>query len=191
MDVKKTKNKIEQQLEQDIEREIEEKEQKHKKVDISSREVEMLAEKNVLLENQLRKALADYANLERDIDKRMGIIMLQNKLQIVKALLKTVDDVNYAFKSAENIQFNEETQSWFNGIKVVLEDIDKAFAELGVDKIIVNKGDVYDSSIHEAISSVPTDDEALNGKIFDVIQAGFKIGDAVIRPARVVISKLK
>ncbi|HVX93004.1 MAG TPA: nucleotide exchange factor GrpE [Candidatus Dojkabacteria bacterium] len=190
MDVNK-KKKVQEQLQEDLQRANEEKAEKNPKVDISHKEIEMLTQENVLLENQLKKALADYANLERDIDKRVGMIMLQNKLKIVKALLKTVDDVNFAFKSAENISFNEETQSWFNGIKIVLEDIDKAFEELGIEKINVVKGDVFDSSIHEAISSIPTTDANQEGKVFDVIQAGFKIGDAVIRPARVVISKSK
>ena len=53
----------------------------------------------------------------------------------------------------------------------------------------VNLGDVFDAEIHEAISQIPAQEDSQRGKIIDIIQGGYKIGDNIITYPKVVVAQ--
>ena len=59
----------------------------------------------------------------------------------------------------------------------------------GLSKIEVNKGDVFNADDHEAVTQIPAPTEDLKGKIIDVVERGYKLGDKVIRFPKVVIGQ--
>ena len=59
----------------------------------------------------------------------------------------------------------------------------------GLIEVEVNLGDVFDAEIHEAISQIPAKDESQKGKIIDIIQGGYKIGDNIITYPKVVVAQ--
>jgi molecular chaperone GrpE len=53
----------------------------------------------------------------------------------------------------------------------------------------VNIGDVFDAEIHEAITQIPASEEAQKGKIIDVVEKGYQLGEKIIRYPKVVVGK--
>ena len=136
------------------------------------------------LEGQLKKALADYINLERDMDKRLDIRAVQLKMSIARQLMDIVDASTLALQAKENIKLEGDALAWSDGVSVILSQIEKTFETLGIDKMIVNIGDTFDSSEHEALAMV---NEGEKGKVHQVVAQGYKLGDYIVRPARVIV----
>lgn len=148
--------------------------------------IDKVEDEKLQITNQLKKALSDYSNLERDIDKRVAIRTLQLKISMAKSLFKSIDDIGYAIKSSESLNLTEQLKNWLEGLKAVLLGVEKSLFEIGVEVMNVNIGDEYNSSMHEVLSTVPGNE---NNKIVDIIEKGYLIGDVVIKPARVVVSR--
>jgi molecular chaperone GrpE len=142
----------------------------------------------LLIQNQLKKALADYANLERDLDKRIESRSVQMKLQIAMTLMNVLDDVSLAVAASQSLTLNDEAKAWLEGVKATLSHVEKAVSEFGIVKMEVNKGDQFNSSVHEALGTV---NEGEKGKIHEVIQPGYVLGEIVVRPARVIVQQGK
>ncbi|HRI05628.1 MAG TPA: nucleotide exchange factor GrpE [Candidatus Dojkabacteria bacterium] len=166
-----------------------------KKIELLESEIKELAttidkveDEKLVIENQMKKALADYSNLERDIEKRVEIRSVQTKLQIAQTMLNVLDDISFAMSNSEKLELSDESKRWVEGVKATLFDIEKAVAQFGIVKMEINKGDSFDSSRHEALGTVS---EGVDGTIYDIVQPGFMFNDVIVRPARVIISKSK
>ena len=59
----------------------------------------------------------------------------------------------------------------------------------GLIEVEVNVGDIFDAEIHEAISQIPAQKDSQKGKIIDIIQGGYKIGDNIITYPKVVVAQ--
>jgi molecular chaperone GrpE len=81
-------------------------------------------------------------------------------------------------------------KNWRQGIEYIHSKFLQALADNNVTAI-GKVGDKFDPMLHESIESIPTDDESKDHTIEKVIQAGYKIGERVIRPARVNIFEFK
>lgn len=138
--------------------------------------------------NQLKRALADYHNLEANTQKRVSLLYMQSRKSLVEKLIPIIDDLSMALKSKEEIEFDEKTLSWANGIMAILSNLERSLEEIGMKKYIPQKGSKFDSSLHEAVSVIDGD---IPGVIYDVIQPGYFLDETVIRPSRVVVTKNK
>lgn len=137
-------------------------------------------------ENLLKKALADYQNLEKNLDKRISMKDFQMRKYIVEKFMPVLDGIYMSEKSAQDLNITPEIKAWFNGVENILGGIENIFREIGVEEIKVNKGDVFDPNRHEVLATVKDGED---GKIFDILQPGFEMDGEIIRPARVVVSK--
>lgn len=150
--------------------------------------IDKVEDEKLLIQNQLKKALADYANLERDIDKRIEARSVQMKLQIAMTLMNVLDDISLAVSASENIKLDDEGKAWLEGVKATLSHIEKAVSEFGIIRMEVKNGDQFDSTLHEALGTI---NEGEKGKIHEVIQPGYMLGEIVVRPARVIVTQGK
>lgn len=141
-------------------------------------------EQYVELENKLKKALADYLNLERDMEKRLELRSIQLKIEIGMKLMEIVDASNLAIGAKDNLKLEGDTKAWVDGLTVILSQIEKSLSTLGIEKIDVKQGDDFDSSKHEALATV---NEGEKGKIHEVMSNGYTLGDFVVRPSRVIV----
>jgi molecular chaperone GrpE len=98
----------------------------------------------------------------------------------VKELLPVLDDLERALAAAEE---HEEAQLE-EGVRLVHRSLAAALQKEGLVEIETNGA--FDPNVHEALLSQP-DDEKESGDILDVIQKGYRIGDRVVRPARVIV----
>ena len=81
-------------------------------------------------------------------------------------------------------------KNWRQGVEYIYSQLNNVFEEYGVKSIGV-VGEIFNPNIHEPVDIVPTDDKDLDQKISNVIQKGYKLGERVMRPARVNIYEFK
>lgn len=138
------------------------------------------------LENLLKKALADYQNLEKNLDKRISMKDFQMRKYIVEKFLPVLDGIYLSGKSAEKINIPDDSKAWFDGVKNIVDGIEDIFEDIGVNDIDVEKGEKFDPNKHEAIATVKEGEE---GTVYDILQPGFEMNGEIIRPVRVVVSQ--
>ena len=157
-----------------------------KKIQELALTIDKLEDEKLQIENQLKKALADYHNLVKNSEKRDEIRIFQFKKNLLEEIIPSLDAVMMAQKSSEDLNLNEAGKSWLDGIVAILDSINRSFEGMGLKQYVPLKGDIFDSNMHEAVATVV---EGEKGKIFDVVQPGYQLNEIVIRPARVVVSK--
>ena len=59
----------------------------------------------------------------------------------------------------------------------------------GLNEVEISVGDIFDSEIHEAITQIPAQDESQKGKVMDVLEKGYQLGEKIIRFPKVVVGK--
>ncbi len=150
--------------------------------------IDAVEDEKLVVTNQLKRALADYHNLEANTNKRVGLLYMQSRKSLAEKLIPIVDDLTMAIKSKEGMEFNQNTLAWANGVVGILNNLEKSLEEIGLKKYIPQKGSKFDPQLQEAITVI---EDKIPGLIFDVIQPGYLLDDTVIRPSRVVVTKSK
>ena len=137
-------------------------------------------ERLAALEDRLLRVAADFDNYKkRAARERDEYVRLANE-RLVKELLPILDDLERALAAAE---VHEEAQLE-DGVRLVHRSLATLLERNGVREIETEGK--FDPHVHEALLSQPS--EAEEGSVIDVVQKGYRLGDRVVRPARVVIA---
>jgi molecular chaperone GrpE len=132
------------------------------------------------VDDRLLRLAADFDNYKkRAARERQEYVAFANE-RILKELLPILDDLERALSAAEQ---HEEAQLE-EGVRLVHRALAALLERHGVTAIETDGK--FDPHVHEALLSQPS--EAEEGSVLDVVQKGYKLGDRVVRPARVVIS---
>ncbi len=123
------------------------------------------------LENYRRRALQD---VERAREAGLDSAILP--------VLTVFDDLSRALAVADE----GDPGKILPGVQSVLTALERNLDTLGIQRL-GEVGDRFDPDLHEALTAVPTDEEERKGTIAEVFQAGFKRGDRLVRPARVLV----
>lgn len=158
-------------------------EEKFKELAISIDKVE---DEKLLLQNQLKKALADYQNLSNNSERRNEIRFFQMKKNLSESVIPSLDALTLAISASKELKLEENGKQWLKGIEAIFDSLSKSFETIGLRQFLPKKGDKFDPNIHEAITTVEV---GTSGEIYDLIQPGYMLDDTIIRPARVVVSK--
>ena len=148
--------------------------------------IDKLEDEKLEITNQLKRALADYQNLEKNTQKITQLRYLQVKKNLAENIIPVVDALTIAVKSSTELELNEQTKSWLNGITATIDNLEKVFIDIGLSKFVPQKGDEFNPDIHEALTTVQNGEK---DHIYDTIQPGYMLDGVLIRPARVVVSK--
>ena len=133
-----------------------------------------------VLEDRLLRLAADFENYKkRAARERQEYVQLANE-RLIAELLPIVDDLERALDAAEEHQEAQLEE----GVRLVHRSLAGLLERHGV-KPIETEGR-FDPHVHEALLSQPS--EAEEGSVLDVVQKGYKLGDRVVRPARVVVA---
>lgn len=100
----------------------------------------------------------------------------------VLPVLSVYDDLGRALDAAEQ----GDPQSIVPGVRAVMEGLERSLERLEIRRV-GEVGETFDPDLHEALTSVPSEDEAQAGTIAEVFEAGFMRGGRLVRPARVVV----
>ena len=146
-------------------------------------------------EDKLKKQLADlndkYLRLYSEFDNfRKRTIKEKSELiktaseDTFKAILPVIDDFERAIKANENVN---EAASIKEGIVLIYNKLKNSTQLKGLIAF-ESIGQTFDADIMEAITHIPATEESQKGKVIDEIEKGYKLGDKVIRYAKVVIA---
>ncbi|MFA6386301.1 MAG: nucleotide exchange factor GrpE [Candidatus Paceibacterota bacterium] len=131
-----------------------------------------------------QRAKADYVNLQKELDQSRINISILTREKMVDKLLPALDSFEMAFSNKEH--WEKIDKDWQDGITSIYQQLLSGLEKSGIEKIYEIEVS-FDPSIHQSISVVATDDEEKDHTVAKVLQIGYKIGERVIRPAKVTI----
>ena len=152
------------------------------------RTIAELEERIALLERERDEYLADVKRLAADFDnyrkraaREQQSLVARAHERLVKDLLPVLDDLERALEAAEQ----HEEAKLEDGVRLVHRELRGTLEKEGL--VEIETDGEFDPHVHEALLSQPSDED--DGAIVQVIQKGYRLGDRVLRPARVVISQ--
>ena len=127
---------------------------------------------------------AEFDNFrKRTMRERADLIMTASQDVLVK-LLPLIDDFERADKNA-----SDDAAAMQEGMKLIHAKLESTLTSKGLKVMDVKAGDDFNVDYHEAITNIPAPTPKLKGKIVDVVESGYKLGDKVLRYAKVVIGQ--
>lgn len=129
-----------------------------------------------------KRARADFLNYKKEEDLRVAKIAEYERERIIKELIGVLDDIYLAEKE---IPDKEKKNSWIKGVLGVKKQIESFFEKMGVEEID-SVGEEFNPAFHEAVEMTEGKEPDL---VVEEIQKGYKIGDKVLRPAKVKVTK--
>ena len=103
--------------------------------------------------------------------------------EVIVAMLPVVDDFERAMKELSKDQDSELNK----GVGLIQNKFLGILKNKGLEEVVAAAGDTFDSEMHDAITQIPTPNKKMKGKIIDVIEKGFQLGDKIIRHPKVVV----
>lgn len=129
------------------------------------------------------RLFAEFENYKKRTSReRIELFSTANK-ELMTAMLPVLDDFERGLVETEK----SSEGALLEGMKLIYHKLKNTLVQKGLKEVEVEPGDVFDAEIHEAISQVPAPDKKLKGKIIDVVEKGYKLGDTVIRYPKVVM----
>jgi molecular chaperone GrpE len=130
-----------------------------------------------------QRTKADFENYRKRAAREAAIAQERGVIKLVRELLPAVDNLDRALTAAAEAGNGDELTS---GVKLVHDELLSALRRAGVE-LFSPQGERFDPELHEAVAQLPIEG-AEAGTIAEVYQQGCRLGDAVIRPARVVVA---
>jgi len=152
---------------------------KHQK----SEEVEVLEQQIVDLTEALQRERADIINVRRQHERQISDLKTLVKVRVVEDLLPVIDNFERALK---HVPKDLEDNDYVKGVNGVVQQFEKTLLELGVERI-KTVGERFDPDLHEAIGVEDGDGE--HEVVSEELQAGYKIGNDIIRHAMVKVRR--
>ena len=165
-------------------------------LDIKDKEVRQEEAKEVSKEEQLEADLqqekdkflrlfAEFENYKRRTSKeRLELFKTANE-ELMTVLLPILDDFDRGLAEIKKAKDKE----LLKGMELINNKLRTSLTQKGLSPIEVEQGDVFDVEIHEAITQIPAPSEDLKGKVIDVVERGYKLGEKIIRFPKVVVGQ--
>ena len=167
------------------------KSKKKVEIDNSKKAVENQVDE-VNLEDQVKeekdkflRLFAEFENYKRRTAKERIELFSTASEELMVSLLPILDDFDRASAEIEKDNDNEI----FKGVLLIKNKLFDSLKSKGLALIEVNKGDEFNADDHEAVTQIPAPSKKMEGKIIDVIEKGYMLGEKVIRYPKVVIGK--
>jgi molecular chaperone GrpE len=125
---------------------------------------------------------SEFENFRRRTAKEKLDLIQSAGEQLIKTLLPVIDDFDRAEKTFKDQEIKE-----LEGFFLIHNKLRKILDQSGVKLMEVKPGSEFNADLHEAITQIPASDEALKGKVVDVVEPGYLLNDKVIRFAKVVV----
>jgi len=135
-----------------------------------------------------QKERADFINYRKQEDERKINFSEAIRERILTRFLTVLDSFNMAFANKE--AWEKVDENWRRGIEHIYNQLNAIFEEYGV-KEIGALGEAFDPNIHQSIDVIETDKKEQDHTVASVIQKGYKLGERVIRAARVNVYEYK
>lgn len=148
-----------------------------------------LAEAKAALEKEKKEYLflmADFDNFRKRTLKEKADLIRNGAEAAMKGLLPIVDDFE---RGLDAIRDTSDAEAVKEGMQLIYNKFVKYLEQNGVKPIDSAPGTVFDTELHEAVTTFPAPDESQKGKVIDTVQKGYTLHDKVLRHAKVVVGQ--
>ncbi len=154
------------------------KKQKEDKNPLDELKAEVEKEKDRYL-----RLFAEFENYKKRTGRERLDLFKTAGQDVIISLLPVLDDFERALKEIEK----SDDDTLFKGVELISNKLNETLRQKGLEVIKTEAGDAFDADIHEAITQIPAPSEEMKGKIIDVIEKGYSLGEKIIRYPKVVI----
>lgn len=147
--------------------------------DLAEAKEALAAEKDKFL-----RLFAEFENYKKRTSKERVELFKTAGQEIITSMLSVVDDFGRALAEADK----QENKADFEGFRLISNKLIETLKGKGLVAVEVNPGDAFDAEIHEAITQIPAGEEQ-SGKIIDVTEQGYQLGEKIIRYPKVVVGQ--
>jgi molecular chaperone GrpE len=131
------------------------------------------------------RLFAEFENYKKRTTKERIELFKTAGQEVIAALLPVLDDFDRAYNEISKT----EEKELLKGVELIKNKLNSTLKSKGLELVELNPGDQFNADVHEAITQIPAPTEDLKGKIVDVVEKGYKLGDKVIRFPKVVIGQ--
>lgn len=144
---------------------------------------EQLQEEVAKEKDKFLRLFAEFENYKKRTTKERIELFRTANQEVLQAMLPVLDD----FDRAMNQISKSEDEILLKGVELIYEKLRATLIAKGLEYVEVMIGDDFNADFAEAITQIPAPTEDLKGKIVDVVEKGYKLGDKIIRFPKVVI----
>ncbi|WP_369752411.1 nucleotide exchange factor GrpE [Flavobacterium sp. WC2409] len=131
------------------------------------------------------RLFAEFENYKRRTTKERIELFKTANQEVLLAMLPVLDDFDRAVVEIAK----SEDEVLMKGVELIHEKLKNTLVAKGLEQIDVKAGDAFDADFAEAITQIPAPSDKMKGKIVDVLEKGYKLGDKIIRFPKVVIGQ--
>lgn len=128
------------------------------------------------------RLFAEFENYKKRTTKERVELFKTANQDVVQSLLPVLDDFDRALAEISK----SEDKALSQGVELIHTKLKDTLSSKGLELVEVKAGDVFDADFAEAVTQIPAPSQELKGKIVDVIEKGYKLGDKIIRYPKVV-----
>jgi molecular chaperone GrpE len=147
---------------------------------------EQLQDQLVAEKDKFMRLFAEFENYKKRTTRERIELFKTAGQDVMVSILPVLDDFERALTHIED---DKEAEELRKGVLLIYNKLVSTLEQKGLTKIAINKGDVFNADDHEAITQIPAPSKNLKGKIIDVVESGYKLGEKVIRFPKVVIGQ--
>ncbi len=146
---------------------------------------EQLQEDLAKEKDKFLRLFAEFENFKKRTTKeRIELFRTANE-EVLQAILPVLDDFDRAMVEISK----SEDEVLLKGVELIHEKLKNTLVSKGLEQVEVKAGDAFNADFAEAITQIPAPSDDMKGKVVDVIEKGYKLGDKIIRFPKVVIGQ--
>jgi molecular chaperone GrpE len=131
------------------------------------------------------RLFAEFENYKRRTSKERVELFKTANQEVLLAMLPVLDDFDRAL-----VEINKsDDEILLKGVELIYDKLKNTLVSKGLEEVEVRAGDAFNADFAEAITQIPAPSDKLKGKIVDVLEKGYKLGDKIIRFPKVVIGQ--
>ncbi len=146
---------------------------------------EQLAKDLAAEKDKYLRLFAEFENYKRRTSKERVELFKTANQEVLLAMLPILDDFDRALVEIAKT----ENETLTKGVELIHEKFKGTLSSKGLELVDVNVGDAFNADFAEAITQIPAPSPELKGKVVDVLEKGYKLGDKIIRFPKVVIGQ--
>ncbi len=131
------------------------------------------------------RLFAEFENYKRRTTKERIELFKTANQEVLQAILPVLDDFDRAIIEISK----SDDELLLKGVELIHEKLKSTLVSKGLEEVEVRAGDAFNADYAEAITQIPAPNDKLKGKIVDVLEKGYKLGDKIIRFPKVVIGQ--
>lgn len=146
---------------------------------------EKLQEEVQTQKDKYLRLFAEFENYKRRTSKERLELFKTASQELMQAMLPVLDDFDRALKEIKK----SDDDNLVEGVELISNKFNETLKSKGLEPMHVKIGDTFDGDIHEAVTQIPAPEKAMKGKIVDVVEKGYTLGEKIIRFPKVVTGK--